>query len=367
MAEQPIPRQRFRSSCTNCAAAKVKCSTTRPNCARCSEGGLTCFYAPSNRYGRRPAWMTSDPYCLARETSPTMPVESPMNSALYHQLLSQHNFNNWIPQVNSSCRCLTRGLPFSNLLPPQPNILPVSSTLDWAMSGLDRVSNMEPREINSTAIETASALPNRPLIGSISGDQSDPSDSSEVSHSCIAQAAQILVDARTDHKTGERIREIGSTRGGTLLEERCRDAELIMGDVIFTNRKIIDQVTRIMGCDCAVADCQILVVISLIWFHLIDKYSEATTVSTEVVTTGLISRQTRDRITGSVQVLLGELRGLSSLVETLLARSTEGRAAAPGHGAVGVSVSVFRQLQGDLTRHLRQLYLKVEQLQQDLV
>jgi hypothetical protein len=169
------------------------------------------------------------------------------------------------------------------------------------------------------------------------------------SHCCLTQAAQLLIEARADQNDWRRSPQ----------DAISQDAEQTLQDVLWSNRKILDRVAMILTCDCTAADYQIMVLVSLVWFHAIDKYSQAVAAARHV---GNITQ--RDRIKHSVDLLLGELRDLSPLVETLSDRGAEGR---PAHGGMGVSGTVFKHLQGDLTRYLCHLYLNTEQLRQDLV
>ncbi|KAI1179144.1 hypothetical protein F4777DRAFT_498709 [Nemania sp. FL0916] len=53
MSTPSKPRHpRLRASCDGCFLAKVKCSKTRPICARCLSCGLMCQYSPSSRAGK---------------------------------------------------------------------------------------------------------------------------------------------------------------------------------------------------------------------------------------------------------------------------------------------------------------------------
>lgn len=48
--------QKLRASCNACNQAKVKCTKTRPTCARCAKhGDVECVYSVSLRAGKRPA------------------------------------------------------------------------------------------------------------------------------------------------------------------------------------------------------------------------------------------------------------------------------------------------------------------------
>ncbi|KAI9875647.1 MAG: hypothetical protein M1830_008150, partial [Pleopsidium flavum] len=46
---------KFRASCDSCNEAKVRCSQTRPSCARCLKHGVDCVYGISLRAGKHRA------------------------------------------------------------------------------------------------------------------------------------------------------------------------------------------------------------------------------------------------------------------------------------------------------------------------
>lgn len=73
------PTVKFRESCDSCLVAKVKCSKTRPVCARCLANGATCGYSPSSRAGRKNRNAApSDP-----SKASTRPPPTPSSSSLH--------------------------------------------------------------------------------------------------------------------------------------------------------------------------------------------------------------------------------------------------------------------------------------------
>lgn len=72
--------QKLRASCNACNQAKVKCTKTRPTCARCAKhGDIECVYSVSLRAGKRPA-QNND----ARFKRPGQPlVDSPGSDARF--------------------------------------------------------------------------------------------------------------------------------------------------------------------------------------------------------------------------------------------------------------------------------------------
>ncbi|KAL4967244.1 uncharacterized protein BDV14DRAFT_198346 [Aspergillus stella-maris] len=330
MAEQSTPRQRFRSSCTHCAIAKVKCSTARPECARCQERGLVCSYALSNRYGRRPAGPIPggrQAPAHATEALPTPPNEHPFHPCFYDPSSSffDTGLNDWLPEPDTLCAPIVGGVPEDQLYQVffsaggggnsvwNPNDLalhtqPVSQT----------------HERGASAHAQSTTPPASQLIRRLAN---EAEESIGGSHNCLAQAARILLEARccgngntSSCMDGQRMQDssrASSARGvhGSLAEPFGEGAEMTMGDVIFTNRRILDQTTGILDCACAAAgDYQTLVVVSLIWFHLIDR--------------------------GAVE--------------------------AQGRPGGGVSLSVLKQLQGDLGRNLHNVSSRAEQLLQQV-
>lgn len=84
-AETPAvtPKVKFRESCDSCLVAKVKCSKTRPVCARCLANGATCGYSPSSRAGRKNRnAAASDP-----SKASTRPPPTPSSSLHVHPIL----------------------------------------------------------------------------------------------------------------------------------------------------------------------------------------------------------------------------------------------------------------------------------------
>ncbi|KAL4948250.1 hypothetical protein BDW69DRAFT_189442 [Aspergillus filifer] len=318
MTEQQHAPQRFRSSCTNCASAKVKCNATRPDCARCTERGLACLYAPSNRYGRRPA---------------SSKANQPRSAFPSNRLLLSRNVTDWPHEdaaFGTQQPCITPV--------PVPVPIHVPSALDLELSELDGAGAMQ---------SLATGIMSSTLISNALGDNLNTFVTS--SHCCLTEAAQLLTEARAVESDWRRSSQ----------DMNLQDVEQTLQDVLWSNRKILDRVAMILTCDCTSADYQIVVLISLVWFHVVDKYSQTVAAARHV---GDLTQ--RARIKSLLDVLLGELRDLSPLVESLSDRGAEGR---PAHGGMGVSGTVFKHLQSDLTRYLCHLYLNTEQLRQDLV
>ncbi|KAL6699349.1 hypothetical protein J3F84DRAFT_360599 [Trichoderma pleuroticola] len=233
MSEQPKTRQKFRSSCTNCANAKVKCSTKRPECARCVERGLECYYAPSNRFGRPPAST-----CNQKATSLRSPqvdgCDLTMNG--YASDSATWDFNSWVPASHCEIDAFSAAAYYE----------------EWNLEDI-------PQLVAASSHGASSMNTNSPKNSS-----SGASDASEGVHSCLAQAAAILVDIRNDSSLTDMTWAAANV-----------DAKTIVGDVIFANRRATGQVSRIMECACLAADYQISVVVSLICFHMIDRYGKA--------------------------------------------------------------------------------------------
>ncbi|PTB48339.1 hypothetical protein M431DRAFT_513745 [Trichoderma harzianum CBS 226.95] len=313
MSEQPKTRQKFRSSCTNCATAKVRCSTTRPECARCVERGLECLYAPSNRYGRPPASA-----CNQKATSLRSPqvdgCDLTMND--YASDSATWDFNSWVPA--SACNLTTRDV--------HCEIDAFSAAAYYEEWNLEDI----PQLVAASSHGGSSMNTNSPKNSS-----SGASDASESVHSCLAQAAAILVDIRND-----------STSTDLTWAAANVDVKTIVGDVIFANRRATGQVSRIMECACLAADYQISVVVSLICFHMIDRYGKAVAAARATLGGSMLGK---NHVIGSVQILLDELRRITPLI----GKSTMRIGEPPGSaGAMGIPVSGFDQLQRDLEHHL---------------
>lgn len=354
MPEQSNPRQKFRSSCTNCANAKVKCDATRPECGRCQERGLSCLYAPSNRYGRRPAFTANEAHGVATDNLPSPRIECCVNPCIYEPIFAHVDVNDCLPQVEAICGALERDVPVDQIH-HLPQLLPAGSS-EWCLHnlGLANPSGSHEREPQITTSQPLSP-PSSLFTHCPPSESGNPPENS---HNCLSRAARILVEARCSNNANP-TGSIVSARAGGSNADNSRDAELLIGDVIFTNRRILDQVTKILDCHCAGWDYQTLLIICMIWFHLIDKYAAAVAAAT-----GSINRQSH-RLTGSVQILLGELRQFSPLIQKIILLVEEARTG-PRSAIIGVSISVFYHLQGDLARNLHHLSTRAEQILQHL-
>ncbi|KAK2616709.1 hypothetical protein QQS21_000321 [Conoideocrella luteorostrata] len=317
MAERPKTRQKFRSSCTNCATAKVKCGTTRPECARCVERGLECLYAPSNRYGRPPASAPS------RKVSQTPSPQADGCDAALHDAASDGmawDFNSWVPEAA-----------WSETVRNLPCDIAAFSTAGYHEEwNLDDIPQL---------VATSGSSSQGSGMGTYSPKNSSSSSASDTSpegaHSCLAHAASILIDVRNDSSSSDLM---WATTNG--------DAKTIVGDVIFANRRATGQVAAILDCACLAADYQISIIVSLICFHMIDRYAKAVAAARA---SALGIRQGSNHIIGSIQILLDELRRISPMIGTSAMQAGEAPGAA---GTMGNPVSGFNQLQTDLKQHL---------------
>ncbi|KAL7903659.1 hypothetical protein GGI35DRAFT_465581 [Trichoderma velutinum] len=313
MSEQPKTRQKFRSSCTNCATAKVKCTTTRPECARCVERGLECLYAPSNRYGRPPASVGSQ-----KATSFRSPQVDGCDLAMndYASDGGTWDFNAWMPA--SACNLTAQNIHYE--------IDAFSAAVYYKEWNLEDIPQLVATSSHGSNSMNTNSLKNS-FSGASEGFQ-------EAIHSCLAQATAILVDIRHDSSSTDLTWAAANV-----------DAKTIVGDVIFANRRATGQVSRIMECACLAADYQISVIVSLICFHMIDRYGKA--VAAAKATLG--NTGGNNHVVASVQILLDELRRITPLIG-ILRMQTGG---SPGSvKTTGNPVSGFDQLQRDLEHHL---------------
>ena len=94
----PPKHTKLRESCDSCLIAKVKCSKTRPLCARCLSNGAPCGYSPSSRAGRknRNAGIKK---AAANSTAPKDTTEQPQ-SALPTSTLFLPSYMCQIPESN---------------------------------------------------------------------------------------------------------------------------------------------------------------------------------------------------------------------------------------------------------------------------
>ncbi|KAK0756028.1 hypothetical protein N5P37_011401 [Trichoderma harzianum] len=226
------------------------------------------------------------------------------------------DFNSWVPA--SACNLTTRDV--------HCEIDAFSAAAYYEEWNLEDI----PQLVAASSHGGSSMNTNSPKNSS-----SGASDASESVHSCLAQAAAILVDIRND-----------STSTDLTWAAANVDVKTIVGDVIFANRRATGQVSRIMECACLAADYQISVVVSLICFHMIDRYGKAVAAARATLGGSMLGK---NHVIGSVQILLDELRRITPLI----GKSTMRIGEPPGSaGAMGIPVSGFDQLQRDLEHHL---------------
>ncbi|UKZ82914.1 hypothetical protein TrVFT333_010714 [Trichoderma virens FT-333] len=226
------------------------------------------------------------------------------------------DFNSWVPA--SACNLTARNV--------HCEIDAFSAAAYYEEWNLEDI----PQLVAASSHGSSSTNTNSPKNSSSGASDSSP----EAAHSCLAQAAAILVDIRNDSSSTD------LTWAATNV-----DAKTIVGDVIFANRRATGQVSRIMECACLAADYQISVIVSLICFHMIDRYGKA--VAAARATLG--STLGNNHVIGSVQILLDELRRITPLI----GKSTMQAGEPPGSaGTMGIPVSGFGQLHRDLEHHL---------------
>ena len=77
--EAPTPK--LRSSCHACAASKVKCSTEKPTCSRCTKRGKKCEYLATRRAGRKQGSRLRNPQPVPDTTQDVMMTQAPTPSS----------------------------------------------------------------------------------------------------------------------------------------------------------------------------------------------------------------------------------------------------------------------------------------------
>ena len=95
----PPKHTKLRESCDSCLIAKVKCSKTRPLCARCLANGAPCGYSPSSRAGRKNRNAGIKKAAAANSTAPKDTAEQPQ-SALPTSTLFLPSYMYQIPENN---------------------------------------------------------------------------------------------------------------------------------------------------------------------------------------------------------------------------------------------------------------------------
>ncbi|MCJ1479888.1 hypothetical protein MMC06_000042 [Schaereria dolodes] len=147
------PSRKLRESCDACHLAKVKCTKTRTDCARCVASGIKCAYSPSARTGKprgakdRHNRSESSSVDETRQSTAMQgiqqPEEVPQTSESYHMLPPSYNnidplfLQNWGNGISSALwQCLAEERPFlpsplsspTNIMPPSCNF----TQADWS-------------------------------------------------------------------------------------------------------------------------------------------------------------------------------------------------------------------------------------------
>lgn len=123
---------RYRTSCDNCQAAKIKCGHDKPSCRRCSVQGLECVYSLSRRMGRprqtrEPAARTD-----SRRTPPaTMTHDGSQSDQPMTPSLSQTGVEKTAPTQNITAPERNPRSPLSAGGPNRPTCIPRSLIDDF--------------------------------------------------------------------------------------------------------------------------------------------------------------------------------------------------------------------------------------------
>ncbi|KAI1340426.1 hypothetical protein F5Y15DRAFT_57984 [Xylariaceae sp. FL0016] len=372
-------RQKYKDSCTHCASAKVKCNKERPTCSRCSERKLDCYYGLSYRYGRLPARVKLgnvdevEGACIpttnwdARALFPTVTgITSPA-------IEPDHIQDPWLQESTS-------GIPLHNSFNLTANggfdISYASTSCGIATTLRDTIS-MTMATLPSIAVET---LPPAPIP--------DPMTTREVPFEIMNYPQYISsgIQPGEGHRHSPSVSSISSppsaidgqataysappstfcTPPGTPSRASLHDdtsthdcfpraTSILMalrGDTKLTRVPSYDLVNRIVQtieCECFNRDESLRILVVLIGFEVMSKYSRAA----------------QDKVNAAAaELLIEDLRVVLNLMERLLRRlrkaATGDRTWSPtsaGYSSpvlpTSISLAVFSQLEVDLRTYLR--------------
>ncbi|KAI0409559.1 hypothetical protein F4802DRAFT_544497 [Xylaria palmicola] len=372
-------RQKYKDSCTHCAGAKVRCSKEKPRCTRCSERGLDCSYGLSYRYGRLPArakLSASGFIDHAVTTAPATPREllpngsrtpSPASepTSMPMSWLSESNmnllnanapamtgFNNLHFDAHASNNFMGHNYDTAAPLAPIPHtqafpaLTPASDPMTSTAATFNTIGYIpcldtlnQPaatRRHHSRSVSSSSSMPSAYEYNTAAFPNASPvafgtppetprarpaqSYSANVHHDCLSQAAAMLLSLRHEPMSGQ-----------------MRD------------RETIGYILQMIECDCFTRDNHVRMLLVLVGFEVMERYSKATQDETTMTST---------------EGILEDLQIVLKLIERLLRRLREAGTGNYSHGLIpasppsqvrgsSISFAVFGQLEADLRKHLR--------------
>ncbi|KAI0164981.1 hypothetical protein GGR57DRAFT_220233 [Xylariaceae sp. FL1272] len=374
-------RQKYKDSCTHCAGAKVRCSKEKPQCMRCNERGLECSYGLSYRYGRLPArTKLNDVGCADHIaiTAPNTPRELLPNGSRTPSPASGSN-----------------NVPFSWLA---DSSLPVASHTDTAT--LDGCLNMNydsstshnfittpydginaslhPMQSHNYQTLTPTSDPIVSTAASYNGisyipclDTLPSSSGNRRTHSRSVSSVSSSLPSGFDYpvatfqntspisfgtppetpRTRTLSNYVAASQHDCLLQATTTLLSLRNEPILLhgSNRDLMDQILHMVECDCFSKDSHQRMLLVLIGFEVMTRYSLATQ---------------GGRPAPSAEILIENLQAVLKLIERLLRRLREsevnnisqGFAQDPVMRQSGnntISYAVFGQLEADLRKQLR--------------
>ncbi|KAI0818093.1 hypothetical protein GGR55DRAFT_56911 [Xylaria sp. FL0064] len=371
-------RQKYKDSCTHCAGAKVRCSKEKPRCTRCNDRGLECSYGLSYRYGRLPAraklsaagfmdqaaikapstpreLIPSGSRTPSPATEPTamqMPWLSESNMSMlntnpsaingfanvnYHDPHTPNNFMGHTYDTTSAplTSIPTQGFNLTPTSDPTPASAATFNTINY-MPCLDSLNQLGPRRHHSRSVSSASSMPSGYDYNTGAFSNTSPvtfgtppetprvravqNYAPSMQHDCLSQAAATLLSLRHGPIPGQG-----------------------------KNQELMEYVLQMIDCHCFAQDSHVRMIMVLIGFEVMERYSTVTQ---------------EDMAMTSTEGILEDLQVVLKLVERLLRRLREtgtgsyaqdltpGSPPSQTRGNT-ISWSVFGQLEADLRKHLR--------------
>ncbi|PVI03121.1 hypothetical protein DM02DRAFT_612484 [Periconia macrospinosa] len=286
----PFPKKKLRESCNHCALSKVKCSKDRPTCVRCSEKGLSCAYAPSQRTGKRRASPAgANPKRLTIKN-----IQLPDNPFMDFLTTSAFNFN------QKTSPDLSPPTPAPKTVEMQPRIFSSGSgtvtpsdvsLMDEDGLGTDdylsaAYMDMGMLDNDTSTFESYSEFDGvSSLLGLFNQSSFTPaacnnSHNNSVSHSSTGSGGDINTPSLEFHAQDCMSRAMGIMKGLHMAPSTC--TSLISGcgaaqdipqidHVLTMNKEAIDAISAILNCSCSL-DLQLCLYLTLITSKVIAWY-----------------------------------------------------------------------------------------------
>ncbi|KAI1261034.1 hypothetical protein F5Y18DRAFT_213715 [Xylariaceae sp. FL1019] len=373
-------RQKFKDSCSHCAGAKVRCSKEKPQCTRCNERGLECSYGLSYRYGRLPARTKLHDVGYADHvsiTAPNTPRELlPIGSRTPSPASDPVNVPfSWLadsslPAVSHTDTATLDGCLNMNYDSSTPHSF-MTTPYDGTNTSLSMQSHTyqtltptsDPIGSTTASYNGIPYIPCLDTLPSSSGNRRTHSRSVSSVSSSLPSGFDYPVTTFQNTspisfgtppetpRTRNLSSYVAASQHDCLLQATTTLLSLRNEPILLhgTDRDLMDHILHMIECDCFFRDSHQRMLLVLIGFEVMTRYSMATQGS---------------RPTPSAEVVIESLQTVLKLIERLLRRLRDSEVNVGSHGFAQdplmkqstnstISCAVFGQLEADLRKQLR--------------